>query len=147
MPTPDYTIRVSTTLAIEQAFVALLRGSTDLGDTEAIDIVAASDRDALVGPLHCFVLCTEFLPLIACNPNGKATVAIALVTDLDDHGSEARQLWLERIVSALTTATQPAPDAETGCQLTDWSIASMKDQSEGRKVMDVISLRVAACSN
>ena len=145
MPAPDYTIRVSPNLAIEQAFVALLLGSADLGS--GIDIVAASDRDALVGPLHCFVLCTEFIPAIACNPNGKATVAVALVTDLDDHGSTVRQLWLERIVTALTTAAQPAPDALTGCQLTNWAITSMKDQSEGRKVMDVISLRVAACSN
>jgi hypothetical protein len=127
-------------LAIERAFVAMLLENPEL--SAGIDIVAASDRSVLVGPLHVFVLCTEFTPVVPAGPQGRATVAIGLVTDMDDHGEEVRADWLGRVLRALSK--EPQVYDGTTAYLQGWSIKTTKDQSEGRKVMDVIPLLVGA---
>lgn len=142
---PAPAITTDPKLAIERAFVALLLADPALA--AGIDIVAASDRDVLVGPLHAFVLCTDFTPVTRGTPNGNATVAIGLVTDMDDHGEAVRQDWRDRVLTALTAAPQPAPDYLTGCKLIAWSLGAMKEDSNDRKVMDVVPLRVAACAS
>lgn len=137
------TITADPKLAIERAFVALLQAHPEL--SAGIDIVAASDRDSVVGPLHVFVLCTEWAPALRLNPNGRATVALGLVTDMDDHSDAVRRDWLGRVLRVLTGTPQPAPDYLVGALLLDWAMGTTKEESQDRKVMDVIPLRVAAC--
>jgi len=126
-------------LAIERAFVAMLLENPEL--SSGIDIVAASDRSVLVGPLHVFALCTEFNPIIPAGPQGIATVAIGLVTDMDEHGEAVRADWMGRISRALS-ARQVYDGIDAYLQ--GWSIKSTKDDSQGTKVLDVLALRVGA---
>lgn len=139
MPTTPAALTESPHLAVERAFVAFLLEQPDLAS--GIDIVAASDRSVLVGPLHVFVLCLEFAPIIPAGPQGLATVALCLVSDMDEHGETVRADYVGRVSRALSS-TQ-VYDGETA-YLQGWSVKSSKDQSEGRKVMDVLSLRVGA---
>jgi hypothetical protein len=126
-------------LAIERAFVAMLLEAPEL--STGIDIVAASDRDSRVGPLHAFALCTEFVPIVPAGSPGIATVAIGLVTDMDDHGETVRADWLGRITRALSGRTFYVGATAI---LQGWSVKSVKDESQGRKVLDVVALRVGA---
>lgn len=139
----EHFVLSSPSLAVEKAVVALLRSLPELSSSEQIDIVAASDRDVVVGPLHVFVLCTELVPVAPANPNSASTVAIALVTDMDDHGQSERQRWLGYVHAALTrehvtTFTHGTTD------LKGWSIQSQRETSQDRKTMDVLTLRVGA---
>jgi len=126
-------------LMVERAFVAFLLEQPDLAS--GIDIVAASDRSVLVGPLHVFVLCTEFAPIIPAGPQGFATVALGLVTDMDEHGESVRADYMGRLSRALSSTQTYDGEA---AYLQGWFVKSSKDQSEGRKVKDVLSLKVGA---
>ncbi|MEY4489006.1 MAG: hypothetical protein RIQ79_1514 [Verrucomicrobiota bacterium] len=139
MPAPVPAIVDNPTLAVEKAFVAYLLEQPLLAS--GIDIVAASDRSVLVGPLHAFALCVEFAPIIPAGPQGIATVAIGVVTDMDEHGEAVRADYFSRVSTALTATQYYDGDDAT---LQGWSIKSTKDQSDGRKVMDVMVLRVGA---
>lgn len=139
MPTATPVLTESPHLAVERAFVAFLLEQPDLAI--GIDIVAASDRSVLVGPLHVFVLCTEFAPIIPAGPQGLATVAVGLVSDMDEHGETVRADYVSRVSRALSATQNYDGDAAI---LQGWSVKTVKDQSEGRKVMDVFALRVGA---
>ena len=127
-------------LAIERALVAYLLEQPEL--STGIDIVAASDRSVLVGPLHVFALCTEFAPIVPAGPQGLATVAIGLVTDMDEHTEAVRADWMGRLTGALTKNPQVYDGDDAHLQ--GWSIKSTKDDSQGRRVIDVLVLRVGA---
>lgn len=138
MPTPA--LEQSAHLAVERAFVAMLLESPEL--SAPLDIVAASDRSSLVGPLHAFVLCTEFAPIVPAGPQGIATVAVGLVTDMDEHGEEVRADYMGRLSRALSRT----PQVYDGCDayLQGWFVKSTKDESQDRRVLDVFVLKVGA---
>jgi hypothetical protein len=134
-------IEQSAHLAVEKAFAAYLLEQPEL--STGVDIVAASDRSARVQPKHVFVLCTEFAPIVPAGPQGTATVAIGVVTDMDEDGEAVRADLVGRISRALSDPDRQVYDG-SDAYLQGWSIKSTKDESADQKVMDVFVLRVGA---
>jgi len=126
-------------LRIEEAFVALLTEDPLL---TGLPVVAASDRENTVPPLHCFVYCDIATPQLPTGPLYKANVAIALVTNIDDHDTATRKYWWGRILEIISRSPQEfeANDAT----IKGWSIQQQGEISDGQQTGDVARLSVGA---
>lgn len=135
-------IPYAVTHRIEEAFVALLRSDSAL---DGLDIVAASNRNATVYPLHCFVVCTEAVPQPA--PYYLAQVAVGVVTNIDDQDHAERRKWVEAVVSALTRVetydhTVQEGDPQPYLQLQGWVLRASRETSSGQQTGDLIPMTV-----
>lgn len=122
---------------VEEAFVELLKEAASLAGE---DIVAASNRDALVGPQHVFVYCPIIAPIPRIESNGFADVTVAVVSDMDDLNHAARKARVEKVASVLTQTPQ-AFGMEDKLWVCGWTVAGPRETSEGRQVADVFNLR------
>lgn len=127
-------------LRIEEAFVALLRTHGPLSDPEEIDIVAASNRDVLVRPLHIFVYCDTATPQLPTGPLYLANVSVAMVTDMDEQNNEQRKVWFGNVLQALSRTPQGFEHQDV--DLKGWSILTQGETSAGRQTADVARLSV-----
>jgi len=133
-------IPYAVTHRIEEAFVALLREDPALS---GIDIVAASNRDATVYPLHVFVLCKSAVPQPA--PYYLAEVVIAVVTNIDDQDHAERRRWAESVISLLTSIETydhvvQEGDPEPYLSLEGWFIRPLAEASADQQTGDLIPL-------
>ncbi len=139
VPLAEAPISQDPRLRVEELFVELFEAESDL---DGIDIVCGSDRDALVPPLHCFVLCREIAPLMRVGQNYIANVVIAVASNIDDNDHADRKVWFKKVLRALTRREPGYVAADA--QLLGWSIERIDEASSGQATGDVIELRVAA---
>jgi len=137
MSTPD--MYVSPALAIERAFVELLQRDPAFS---ALTIVAASDRDVRVPPLHCFVVCDRVTPLLPTGIIFTANVAVTVVTNMDDHTNPQRVQWADLLAQALSR--QPLEYDSAHAHLKGWNITSVGEVSDGQQTGDAIRMTVGA---
>lgn len=135
----DGPISTPPNLRIEELFVAHLRDDPRLAD---LPIVAGSNRDSLVPPLHCFVFCSEARPVLSVGQNYRADVAIVVASNIDDNVHVERKAWTTKVLDALTRK-EPGYH-ERDARLLHWSIVSITEASSGQTAGDRIDLRVAA---
>ena len=128
-------------LRIEELFVALLEVDPALAD---LDIVAGSDRDALVAPLHCFVLCREANPVLQVGQNYRAAVSIVIANNIDDGTHAQRKEWTKRVLARLTLSDPGVAGVEDDARLLGWGIEKISEVSAGQNIGDRIDLWVAA---
>ena len=144
MTPEDGPISIPPHLRVEEYFVSLLTADTTL---TGLDIVAGSNRDALVPPLHCFVLCRNVEPLLSVGQNYFADVIIGIAGNIDDTNHTVRKSWTTLVLAALTRC-EPGNyvDAPTGTNIRvlGWSVKSIEEASEGQNIGDLVRLRVAA---
>ncbi|EIQ01051.1 hypothetical protein OpiT1DRAFT_05615 [Opitutaceae bacterium TAV1] len=140
MSNPVFSVSGPINLRIEEAFVALLRTHGPLEDPDRIAIVAASDRDATVPPMHVFVYCDTATPRLPTGPIYIANVAVALVTDMDDQNTAIRKEWFGHVLQALSRCPQAFENE--GVALKGWSIVTQGETSAGRQTADVARLSV-----
>ena len=124
---------------IEHLFVSLLRRTSELDDFE---VVSASDRDVRVGPLHCYILCSEAKPLHMGSQLFQATVDVVVVSNMDDSSNEERQKWSLRVHQALTEDASPVVE-DTG-HLLGWTITDTYENSEDQQTGDVFHISCGA---
>ncbi len=140
----DGPVSVPPTLRVEELFVSLLEGDSTLDD---LDIVAGSNRDAQVPPLHAFVLCKEVVPVLSVGQNYYCDVVICVASNIDDNQHTERKAWFNAVLAALTRF-EPGKfiDDATGtnARLLGWSIKSITETSEGQNTGDLVQLRAAA---
>lgn len=127
-------------LRIEEAFVGLLQADPLLA---GLTIVAASDREITVPPLHCFVYCDLVVPQLPTGPLHKANVAVALVTNIDDHLTAVRKDWWGKILQAITRRPQEF-ETPQGDIIKGWVIKAQGEISSGQQTGDVARLTVGA---
>jgi hypothetical protein len=135
----DGPISTPPTLRIEELFVALLTADETLAD---LPVVAGSDRDALVPPLHCFVFCSEARPLLSVGQHYWADVLIIVASNIDDNVHADRKAWATKVLAALTRR-EPGYTAFDS-QLIHWRVEAVTEVSEGQNTGDAIKLLVAA---
>ncbi len=139
MTSQDGPISFPPTRTIEDCLVALLQADPALA---GLTIVAGSDRDAAVPPLHCFVLCPTVTPVLSVGQNYFADVVIVVASNIDDNVDAERKEWFSRVLTALTR-TEPGY-AIRHARLLHWSIDSIRETSAGQNTGDRLDLRVAA---
>lgn len=137
----DGPITTEPRLRIEELFVALLEADTDLAE---LDIVAGSDRDALVPPLHCFVLCREAQPVLSVGQNYYADVVIVVANNIDDDTHADRKEWARKVLRALTRREPGTAHLAGDARLLGWQIERISETSAGQNVGDRIDIRAAA---
>lgn len=133
------TILVGPNLEIERAFVALLKAAPDLAD---LTIVAASDREAEVPPLHCFVICDEAVPQLPTGPIYKANVAVTLVTNIDDHTTALRTDWWSKVLKVVGKAPEFQEFDSGNAIIKGWVVKVVGEVSSGQQTGDVARLSV-----
>lgn len=126
---------------IEELFVALFEADTALVD---LDIVAGSNRDALVAPLHCFVLCTMAAPVLSVGQNYRAKVTVVVASNIDDNTHTERKAYAKLVLACLTRREPGTAGAAFDARLLGWSIDSITEVSVGQNAGDRIDLSVAA---
>lgn len=124
---------------IEELFVEMFQADSSL---DAYTIVAGSDRDAVVPPLHAFVLCREVTPLMQTGQNYFADVVVGVASNLDDSNHTERKAFTKLVLNALTR-TEPSY-ATADARLLSWAIKQISESSDGQNTGDIIVLRVAA---
>lgn len=128
-------------LRIEELFVELLEADTAL---DGLEIVGGSNRDALVPPLHCFVLCRSVTPITRVGQNYFADVVVVVANNIDDGNHDARKAQFKLVLRALTKREPGYAAANGDARLLSWSIQEITEVSEGQNSGDLIQLRVAA---
>jgi hypothetical protein len=141
MTSLDGPISTEPRLRIEELFVALLSADADLA---AVPIVAGSNRDALVPPLHCFVLCREARPVLSVGQNYYADVTIVVASNIDDNVHTERKALARLVLRALTRREPGAAGITADARLLGWEIAKISETSSGQNTGDRIDLTVAA---
>lgn len=119
-------------------FVKYLRADPTLRD---LPIVAGSNRDALVPPLHCYVLCRSATPAMTWGQNYRADVAIVVASNIDDNDHADRKRFATLVLRSLTRR-EPPYVALHGV-LSGWPIVSITEVSEGQQAGDMITLAPA----
>lgn len=141
MTATDGPITTEPRLRIEELFVALLTADPALAD---LPIVAGSDRDAQVPPLHCFVLCKVAQPVMNVGQNYRAEVVIVVASNIDDNTHTERKAYAKAVLACLT---RQEPGAATGfydAHLLGWKIEGIQEVSDGQNAGDRIDLKVGA---
>jgi hypothetical protein len=141
MTSVDGPITTEPRLRIEELFVALLQADSAL---VALTIVAGSNRDAVVPPLHCFVLCRELTPVLSVGQNYRADVSIVVASNIDDNQHSERKNFAKLVLACLTRQEPGRAGSAYDAQLLHWRIASITEFSEGQNTGDRIDLQVAA---
>lgn len=141
MTSLDGPISTEPRLRIEELFVALLTADTDLA---SVPIVAGSNRDALVPPLHCFVLCREARPVLSVGQNYYADVTIVVASNIDDNVHTERKALARLVLRALTRQEPGAAGAAADARLLGWEITKISETSSGQNTGDRIDLTAAA---
>ena len=141
MTSQDGPITTEPRLRIEELFVGILSADTAL---TGLSIVAGSDRDALVPPLHCFVLCKEAEPLLSVGQNYYASVVIVIADNIDDGTHAERKAWAKLVLRCLTRQEPGLAGHAADARLLGWSIERISETSAGQNTGDRIDLRVAA---
>jgi hypothetical protein len=126
---------------VEDLFVALLEADSALAD---VDIVAASDRDAVVAPLHCFVLCRELVPVLSVGQNYRGPVTIVVASNIDDNTDTERQAFTKAVLACLTRQEPGRAGHAADARLIHWKIDSLTQVDSGQATGDRIDLTVAA---
>lgn len=137
----DGPITTEPRLRIEELFVAMLEADTALAD---LDIVAGSNRDALVAALHCFVLCKEARPVLSVGQNYYADVVIVVASNIDDNTHAQRKAWAKLVLRCLTRQEPGQAGQAFDARLLGWDIERISETSAGQNTGDRIDLRVAA---
>lgn len=135
MTNEDTPITIDPRLRVEEVFVSLLKRDPSV----TVDVVAASNREVQVSPLHCFVLCKSIEPVLSLGQNYWADVLIGVVSNMDDQ-SHAERKALSGVILAALTRTEP-PYTTHDAEIIHWSIRSIQEVSEDQQVADVIHLR------
>jgi hypothetical protein len=138
MGAADSTVSTPPTLQCEEMFVKYLRSDPKLLD---LPIVAASNRDALVPPLHCYVLCRCATPVMNWGQNYRSDVIIMVASNIDDNDHRDRKRWLTLVLQRLTH--REPPFVTLGGVLLGWPILNISEVSEGQQAGDMISLAPA----
>lgn len=125
---------------IEECFVTMLHADPALA---GLPVVAGSNRDARVPPLHCFVLCSRVAPVLSVGQNYYADVAIVVAGNIDETPHAERREWATKVNDALTRVAPPFAVQDDAC-LVHWSIQQMTEVSSSQNVGDRIDLRVVA---
>lgn len=141
MTTVDGPITTEPRLRIEELFVALLTADADLA---AVPIVAGSNRDALVPPLHCFVLCREARPVLSVGQNYYADVTIVVASNIDDNVHAERKALARLVLRALTRREPGTAHLAGDARLLGWQIDRISETSAGQNAGDRIDLSAAA---
>jgi len=126
---------------VEDLFVAMLAADTALED---LDIVAASNRDALVAPLHCFVLCRSAAPVLSVGQNYRCAVTIVVASNIDDNQDDERKAYAKAVLACLTRREPGLAGAEADARLLGWSIDDITQTDAGQTTGDRFDLTVAA---
>lgn len=126
---------------IEDLFVALLEADTALAD---LDIVAASNRDALVAPLHCFVACRSVAPVLSVGQNYRAAVTIVVASNIDDNQDTERKAYAKAVLACLTRQEPGRTGNAADARLLGWSIDEITQVDAGQNTGDRFDLTVAA---
>jgi hypothetical protein len=121
---------------VEDVFVEYLREEAELA---GVDIVAASDRDAMVEPTHIFVTCAE-----APHGGGRAhlaRVAVMLVTPL--HGAnEAERAALAAVIEQKLREPEAFWSSTSGLKVCGWHFAAPREVSVDRQRGDTWDMLV-----
>lgn len=126
-------------LRVEELFKAMLEADTTL---TGLHIVAASNRDALVPPLHCFVFCPQVNPVLSFGQNYRCEVIVAVVSNIDDTNHATRRDWAAKVLKALTKTDQPYSEADAVLQA--WPIKELSEASTDQQAADIITLTAIA---
>jgi hypothetical protein len=141
MTANDGPITTEPRLRIEELLVALLQADPALAD---LPIVAGSNRDAQVPPLHCFVLCREAAPVMNVGQNYRADVVVVVASNIDDNVHAERKAFAKAVLKCLTrqdpTRVPPFHDAA----ILGWAVKRILEVSDGQNTGDRIELMVAA---
>lgn len=119
--------------------MAMLKAAPGL---ETFDIVAASNRDALVPPLHCFVVCDTPEPQLPTGPIYKASLAITLVSNIDETPDEDRQLWWNLILPVVGRDPRNQEFCHGDTIIKGWAVKAIGEVSSGQQTGDTARLSV-----
>lgn len=119
--------------SVERAIIAFLRQvdpTIDDVDLSGLDLAAASDRSAEVGPMHGFVFCRD----LAHQAGGlyRAEIAVTLVTNIEDESNRERAAWRTKLGTRLHAAKSYRNFVEdhTGVQCHGWQVTGPNEISE-----------------
>jgi hypothetical protein len=126
-------------LQIEEAFVALLSNDPLL---VGLEIVAASDREITVPPLHCFVYCDTAVPQTAVGFAYKVNVSIVLVTNIDDHSTALRKEWWGKVLQVISRLDQQFEFGNV--RIVGWALLQQGETSDGQQTGDILRFSAGA---
>lgn len=137
----DGPITTEPRLRVEELFAALLQADSALS---ALTIVAGSNRDSVVPPLHCFVLCREIRPVLSVGQNYRADVSIVVASNIDDNDHADRKNFAKLVLACLTREEPGMAGNAYDARLLHWRIDSITEVSSGQNTGDRIDLTVTA---
>lgn len=124
----------STILRTEQLFVKHLKRHATLA---TFDVVAASDRDVRVPPVHVFVLCDAAVPIIGQGPHYRCSVSVVFATHIDDTNTSERSTYVEAIREALQDHTDWQDE---DAKLLGWTVTNVEETSDGDQAGDAFRI-------
>lgn len=127
-------MNASPALRTEQLFVKHLKRHAKLQD---IDIVAASDRDARVAPVHIFAMCTNATPIRGAGPIYRCMLSVVFATHIDDTKTEERGNFVRWITEALNDRTEWSDE---DAKLLGWTITGVEETSDGDEAGDAFRI-------
>jgi hypothetical protein len=133
------------TESVENAIIAYLKqanGEVDDIDLSSVDMAAASNRDALVEPVHVFVLCRN----LEHRGDGLyvADVAVTVVTPIEENSNLERRFLREMVAKRLHAESEYRRffHEETIVRSYGWEVVGPAEISEvdGHQTGDVFTL-------
>lgn len=128
----------------ERAIVAFLKEPDSETDLVGVDIEAASNREARVGPTHIFVMCRE----LKHQGHGVyvADIAVTLVTNIDDTSNVERRVLRAKLAKRLSAEKEwrNFVDTDNWVRCHGWFVGGPNEVVEegNDAVGDVFSLAV-----